>query len=158
MTTRRYGGTGLGLAISKKLVELMGGEVGVSSQVGEGSRFWFTLTLPVETHVPAAATCRSVSVLPTGVPREVRVLLAEDNIVNRKVAVRILEKLGCSVDVAANGREAVEMWLERLYDLVFMDCKCPRWTAMRPLPGYVATVPPAMPVYQKHPGLKPEMI
>ena len=283
-TTRKYGGTGLGLAISKKLVELMGGEVGISSRVGEGSRFWFTLPLPVEPDAPAVARatadlrglralivddnevnrrvleeqlakaglcCRSVaaaeaalevlrqahaagesyqlalvdhqmpgmdgealgraiqadpvlrgtvavvmlsssgdsargpwlreadfaaylvkpvrpsqllgtlasawgvrptaesgelaalatateaspssSALPAGAARNIRVLLAEDNIVNQKVAVRMLEKLGCRVDVAADGREAVEMWRLCPYDLIFMDCQMPE------MDGYEAT-------------------
>ena len=283
-TTRKYGGTGLGLAISKKLVELMGGKVGLSSRVGEGSRFWFTLPLPVESDAPAAARataelrglralivddyevnrrvleeqlakaglcCRSVGAaeealevlreahaagesyqlalvdhqmpgmdgealgraiqadrvlrgtvtvvmlsssgdtargpwlqeagfaaylvkpvrpsqlldtlasawggrstvgsqelaalatateasrspadLPAEATRHMRVLLAEDNIVNQKVAVRMLEKLGCRVDVAANGQEAVEMWRLCPYELIFMDCQMPE------MDGYNAT-------------------
>ena len=285
-TTRKYGGTGLGLAISKKLVELMGGEVGLSSRAGEGSRFWFTLPLSVEPDAPPAPAarataglrglralivddnavnrrvleeqlakagicCRSVgageaalevlrqahaagesyqlalvdhqmpgmdgealgraiqadpvlrgtvavvmlsssgdsargswlreagfaaclvkpvrasqlldtlasawgarsaagpgelaalatateaspssSALPAEAARNIRVLLAEDNIVNQKVAARMLEKLGCRVDVAADGREAVEMWRLCPYDLIFMDLQMPE------MDGYEAT-------------------
>ena len=83
----------------------------------------------------AAATeaSRSPSALPAEGARNIRVLLAEDNIVNQKVAVRMLEKLGCRVDVAAGGREAVEMWRLCPYDLIFMDCQMPE------MDGYEAT-------------------
>ncbi len=130
-TTRKYGGTGLGLAISKQLVDLMGGSIGVTSELGEGSTFSFTLPLELDGHPHAAPLpveeLREVSVRPPGRrdrPAEemraglairfgglpVRVLVAEDNIVNQKVATRMLEKLGIRPDLAANGREAVEMF------------------------------------------------
>jgi signal transduction histidine kinase/CheY-like chemotaxis protein len=122
-TTRRYGGTGLGLAICKRLAELMGGAVGVESQPEKGSRFWFTLHLKVATDVkasePRAAAIQSVEV-PAG-----RILLAEDNSVNRQVALAMLNKLGLTADIAESGLEALSLWSRGGYDLILMDCLMP---------------------------------
>ena len=104
-TARRYGGTGLGLAISKTLVELMGGEIGALSTPGAGSTFWFVLPLragaPTELAVPAPPP-------PPSSPERPRLLLVEDNFVNQRVALYLLAKLGCEVDVAQHGREAID--------------------------------------------------
>jgi PAS domain S-box-containing protein len=132
-TTRKYGGTGLGLAISKKLVELMGGRMGVVSQVGEGSTFWFEVSLPAcdaPAHVRLEHQLRAAEQTPlTGL----RVLVAEDNFVNQKVIRRTLEKWGVEVQIANNGREALE-WLSREpFHLVLMDCQMPE------MDGYEAT-------------------
>jgi PAS domain S-box-containing protein len=114
---RRHGGTGLGLAISKQLVELMGGNLGVNSRPGEGSNFWFILSLPMQ--ADAAALEGEMEAISS------RVLVVEDNDVNQEVAATILRKLGCVVEVAGNGKQAVKMAEITSYDLIFMDCQMP---------------------------------
>ncbi|HKC75496.1 MAG TPA: ATP-binding protein, partial [Chloroflexota bacterium] len=138
-TTRRYGGTGLGLAIARRLVELMGGTIGVESTVGAGSSFWVTLRLargaaprgvsaaPVQ-GAPAAPAAQRAGRAPRG-----RVLVAEDNAINQLVAVRLLESLGYAVDTVANGQHAVDAVRQGHYDLVLMDCHMPE------LDGFAAT-------------------
>lgn len=128
--TRRYGGTGLGLAISKKLVEMMGGQISVQSEPGKGSTFWIDLPLPVAQEV-YQPTNTALSVLPN--LAYCRVLLAEDNEVNRMVAVKMLESLGCTVETALNGAEAVQKALAGEYDLILMDVQMPE------MDGYEAT-------------------
>jgi CheY-like chemotaxis protein/anti-sigma regulatory factor (Ser/Thr protein kinase) len=124
-TTRRYGGTGLGLTISRQLVELMGGHIWVASTPGRGSCFHFTVRL--EACDPEADTevVFSEKIAPGPLSRPLRVLLAEDNAVNRKIAVRALEALGHSVLVAENGVQAVERWASEELDIIIMDVQMP---------------------------------
>jgi signal transduction histidine kinase/CheY-like chemotaxis protein len=151
-TTRRYGGTGLGLAISKHLVELMGGQIGADSSAGGGSTFWFVLPLAPAARSPlfaedalvaellAERTEGSATAVVAADPggsrpsREgTRVLVVEDNAVNQQVATHMLKNMGCDVDIAQHGREALVRLSSASYDLVLMDCQMPH------MDGYEAT-------------------
>jgi len=127
-TTRQYGGTGLGLTITRQLAQLMGGEAGAVSEQGQGSTFWFTArlgkcpgnSLPARLNTPADELDSSNNIF-----KDVRILLAEDNLINQEVALELLEDMGFKVDLAEHGLKALEMADQSPYALILMDMQMP---------------------------------
>ncbi|MBX9616493.1 MAG: PAS domain-containing protein [Caulobacteraceae bacterium] len=141
-TTRLYGGTGLGLAISRRLVEVMGGEIGVESRLGEGSSFWFEIPLVVAEQGPS-----TISGVHTALPPDLKVLLADDTPANRELVLLILTAIGIQPDPVCDGAEALKAAARGDYDLILMDVHMPvmdglaATRAIRALPGPAAATP-----------------
>lgn len=133
-TTRKYGGTGLGLAIVKDLVEMQGGRIKAENNQGPGTTFTFTISLKEEQikQTDKMETGKNGAEKHQGL-QDVTILLTEDNKFNQLLAKRVLDKMGCIVDIAENGREAVEKIKTRTYDVVLMDIQMPE------MDGYEAT-------------------
>ena len=126
-TTRKYGGTGLGLAITQRLAQLMDGDAGVDSTPGAGSRFWFTACLEIDS-TPAENVPTAVSSAEAQIKRDhagQRILLVEDDPVNQEVALELLSDTGLEIDLAANGRIAVDKASASAYALILMDMQMP---------------------------------
>jgi CheY-like chemotaxis protein len=133
-TARKYGGTGLGLAICRQITELMSGRIWAESTPGCGSSFHFVISLEplLESAHPEMTMTAASQVIPPAPPTAVlaelkplRILLADDNPINQRVAVRLLEKLGYKTDIAVDGKEALQALMEQAYDVVFMDIQMP---------------------------------
>jgi two-component system sensor histidine kinase/response regulator len=123
-TTRKYGGTGLGLCICRRLVELMGGKIGVESEVGRGSRFWFSVTLRKEKELEVTSP-----IAPRDV-RGMRMLVVDDNQASRTILVKMLESFGCRAEAVASGAQALQalrgaVEQERCFDFALLDMRMP---------------------------------
>ncbi|MCA9966733.1 MAG: response regulator [Anaerolineales bacterium] len=125
-TTRKYGGTGLGLAICDRLVALMGGKIWAESRLGQGSTFHFTIQVNQAYALPVTTANKRAQIdAQMGQRHPLRILIAEDNPINQKVATHMLRRLGYRADLVANGLEAVEAVRRQMYDVVFMDVQMP---------------------------------
>ena len=126
-STKTYAGTGLGLVISKELCRIMNGEIGVETEVGKGSSFWFTFeTEEAENVIPAFKPAAKAGIANTFKSYKPKILLVDDNGINLLVASEILKKSGCEVDTIDNGIDAIEKVKSEKYDLIFMDIQMPK--------------------------------
>jgi CheY-like chemotaxis protein len=121
--SRRFGGTGLGLSISKSLVEMMDGRIWVESEQGQGSTFYFTVRLPLAKELPS--DFEAPAAVLTAACRQLRILLAEDNPANQKLATYVLQDRGHLLEIAADGQQAIDLSEQNRYDVILMDVEMP---------------------------------
>jgi CheY-like chemotaxis protein len=155
--SRRYGGTGLGLAICKRIVELMGGEIGAFSREGQGATFWFEVTLPRAEALAAPAEAETAS----AIERPLRLLLVEDVAINRELVRTLLSPFDIEIDTAEDGFEAIEAFRRGAYDLVLMDVQMPGMdglTATRHIRALPQASAAATPIVAMTANVLPEQI
>lgn len=140
--SRNYGGTGLGLAICKQLCELMGGDIGLQSQPGIGSTFWFTVRCGLGNEPADLADPRIVAGSDRSIFEKRHILIAEDSLVNQIIIKAILSKVGCTLEIVNHGQEAVDAVKRTAFDLILMDIQMPEMNGISATQAIRALPPP----------------